>query len=335
MGLSDAQIQQRLSTYIADVTNSAVTLSGIKKLSGGAIQENWAVDVCIDAGDWDGTHQWVLRQDAASKVGASRGRAEEYHLLKAAEVVDAQVPAPYFLCEDEKVLGRPFFLMNRLQGTAAGHVLTKQDAKPNAIKAIGENLARIHTITPAEQSLGFLGTPPTHPALHSIAQYRGYLDKINARQPAIEFGLAWLARNAPDPERVTLCHRDYRTGNLMIDGDDLIGILDWEFSGWSDPMEDIGWFCAKCWRFGADQKEAGGIGFREDFYKAYEQQSGHEIDRAAVTYWEVMAHVRWAVIACQQAARHHSGEELSLELALTGYVVPELEYEILKMTTEG
>ena len=45
-----------------------------------------------------------------------------------------------------------------------------------------------------------------------------------------------------------------------------------------------------------------------------------------------MAHVRWATIACQQAARHYLGEELSLELALTGYLVPELEYEILKMT---
>jgi hypothetical protein len=48
-----------------------------------------------------------------------------------------------------------------------------------------------------------------------------------------------------------------------------------------------------------------------------------------------MAHVRWATIACQQAARHTSGKELSLELALTGYVVPELEYEILQMTKEG
>jgi hypothetical protein len=45
-----------------------------------------------------------------------------------------------------------------------------------------------------------------------------------------------------------------------------------------------------------------------------------------------MAHLNWAVIALQQAERHLSGEEASLMLALTGHIVPELEYEILTMT---
>ena len=118
----------------------------------------------------------------------------------------------------------------------------------------------------------------------------------------------------------------------MVDGDELTGVLDWEFSGWSDPMEDIAWLCAKCWRFGANDKEAGGLGAREDFYKGYEDESSLTIDRDGIHYWEVMAHVRWAVVACQQGARHFSGEEISLELALTSYIVPELEYEILAMT---
>ncbi len=51
-------------------------------------------------------------------------------------------------------------------------------------------------------------------------------------------------------------------------------------------------------------------------------------------YWEVMAHVRWAVIALQQAERHASGAQESLELALTAHVVPELELEILDRTRE-
>ena len=45
-----------------------------------------------------------------------------------------------------------------------------------------------------------------------------------------------------------------------------------------------------------------------------------------------MAHVSWAVIAIQQAERHLRGEESSLLLALTGHIVPELEYEVLAMT---
>jgi aminoglycoside phosphotransferase (APT) family kinase protein len=96
-------------------------------------------------------------------------------------------------------------------------------------------------------------------------------------------------------------------------------------------MADIGWFCAKCWRFGAVGREAGGIAERAPFYRGYEAESGRRIDPAAVHYWEVAAHVRWAVIALQQAARHLSGCERSLELALTGRVLPELELEILDL----
>jgi aminoglycoside phosphotransferase (APT) family kinase protein len=104
-------------------------------------------------------------------------------------------------------------------------------------------------------------------------------------------------------------------------------------------MSDIGWFCAKCWRFGAVEREAGGIAARAPFYRGYEAASGRRIDHAAVHYWEVAAHVRWAAIALQQAARHLSGQERSLELALTGRIVPELELEILNLidaaATEG
>ena len=51
-----------------------------------------------------------------------------------------------------------------------------------------------------------------------------------------------------------------------------------------------------------------------------------------LTYWQVMAHIRWAIIALQQARRHLSGVEPSLELALTGKIVAELEWEVLVLT---
>ncbi|MNC54549.1 Phosphotransferase enzyme family protein [compost metagenome] len=141
-----------------------------------------------------------------------------------------------------------------------------------------------------------------------------------------------MERHAPPRDIVTLIHGDYRTGNYMVDERGLTGILDWEFAGWGDPLEDIGWFCAKCWRFGKVAAEAGGVGARADFYRGYEAVSGRRLDREAVHYWEGMAHVNWAVIAIQQAERHCSGEENSLLLALTGHIVPELEWEILNLT---
>ena len=101
----------------------------------------------------------------------------------------------------------------------------------------------------------------------------------------------------------------------MLDAQGITGILDWEFAGWSDPFEDLGWFCAKCWRFGANDLEAGGIGERRDFYAGYEAASGRKVDADAVRYWEIFACIaRWATIAIQQVNRHLSGAESNLDV---------------------
>ena len=113
------------------------------------------------------------------------------------------------------------------------------------------------------------------------------------------------------------------------DGGRVTAVLDWEFAGWSDPMEDVGWLCARCWRFGADDRRVGGIGILEDFIPGYEAETGHGLDWAALPFWEMLATVRWAIIARHQGQRHLSGEENSIELALTGRKAAEMEYDIL------
>ena len=63
--------------------------------------------------------------------------------------------------------------------------------------------------------------------------------------PVADWALRWLAHHRPNPVPPVLCHGDYRTGNYRVAGGSLTGILDWDFAGWSDPDEDIAWFCAK------------------------------------------------------------------------------------------
>ena len=77
---------------------------------------------------------------------------------------------------------------------------------------------------------------------------------------------------------------------------------------------------------GDDAQEVGGIGPRAALYEGY-----GSVDDARVRWWELAAHIRWASIAVDQAERHISGVERSLELALTGHMVPGLEWEILRM----
>jgi hypothetical protein len=128
-----------------------------------------------------------------------------------------------------------------------------------------------------------------------------------------------------------LCHRDFRTGNYMLDGRELTGILDWEFAGWGDPDEDIGWLCCKGWRFARLDREAGGIADRAVFYRAYEEASGRRLDPERVRFWEVLANVRWAVIALQQSDRYLIGGARDLSTAIIGRRATECDLELLML----
>jgi len=99
-----------------------------RQLSGGAIQENWAFQARLRGGPHAGTLEAVLRTDAPTGVAASHGRIAEYAILDAAHKAGVKVPEPLAVCADASVIGKPFYVMRRLEGTALGHILVN-DAK--------------------------------------------------------------------------------------------------------------------------------------------------------------------------------------------------------------
>lgn len=309
-----------------------VAITGGERLTGGAIQENTALTITVEGGPRAGVYEVVLRREALAGVPVSLPLAQQFALIRAAHEAGVTVPEPLWLCDDTEVMGQPFYLMRRVAGEALGTRIVKDAPHEALAERLASELAKIHTITPPREELDFLDPVDESPALDWVARWRAYLDEEPEPHPILELGLRWLERHAPPLGEVVLCHHDFRTGNYMVANGELTGVLDWEFAGWSDPMEDIGWICARCWRFGSNQWEAGGIAARETFYRAYEAASGRTVDRDIIPYWEAMAHVRWAVIALQQTSRHLSGREPSLELALIGRRLPELEYEVLRLT---
>jgi aminoglycoside phosphotransferase (APT) family kinase protein len=310
---------EHLAAFIAAASGARnVRIDRYERLGGGAIQENFALDVCIDGRD----EAFVLRKDAPSRVAVSRTRAEEFALLRAAFAAGVTVPEPLWASGDPEIAGAPFFIMRRVAGTAVGRRIVRDESlggdRSTLARRLAEQLARIHEIRPPRTELAFLGEPRT---VH---------DATERAEPALELGLRWLDVNAPVPEETVLLHHDFRTGNYMLDAGGITAILDWEFAGWGDPHEDIGWFFARSWRFGMNDREAGGVGSRAAFYTAYQRASGRHIDDNRVRYWETFAHARWAIIARRQADRHYSGAERSLELLLIGTLEPEADDMLLR-----
>ncbi len=316
----------RLARWLAAEWRAAVEIAALEPLGGGAIQENWRLDVRVEGS----TRALVLRLDAPATLPISHDRAAEYRLLGAARAAGVTVPEPVALCTDASVLGRPFLVMTRLPGSADPRALTATAPHPGLARACGHELARLHRIVPP--ALGFLGPLPADPAQARLALLRDLLDGLDEGHPALEWGLLWLASHAPPPVAPVLCHADFRTGNLLVEAGRLTAVLDWEFAAWSDPAEDLGWITAPCWRFRRPDLAAGGLGTLDDLLAGYAAEGGRPPETARLRWWQTMATARWAVIALWQAGRHLS--QPSLELALTGHLVPELELELLNLTAE-
>ncbi|HTD89626.1 MAG TPA: phosphotransferase family protein, partial [Burkholderiales bacterium] len=260
-------------------------------------------------------------------------REHEFAIIHFAHTHRLMAPRPLFMCNEESVIGRPFFVMEKLPGIAAGHRVVRLDLDRRALaRELAAAAARIHAVRPPLTGLPFL---KTFLARDVIAACRAYLDTLDEPHPVLEWGLRWCERHAPAKEETTFVHRDFRTGNYLVHEGKLAGLLDWEFAALGNPLEDIGWICAKCWCFRHEQHIVGGVADLDDFIPAYEAASGRKVPAEALRYWQVMAHIRWSIIALQQAQRHLSGAEPSLELALTGKIVAELEWEVLQLTEQG
>ena len=338
--LSDPPRTGALGEFLAAAGGAqAIEITALTRLRGGALQENWGLDARFSGGVLDGQQRLVLRSSAATGVAESLPRLQEFAVQKAAFAAGVTVAEPLFASEDPAILGKPFFIMRRAHGIAGPERITGDPAFDPVLALIaerlGRELARIHTIRPPRADLAFLVPYAEKGPLRQIAGFRAYLDRHPTPRPVLEWGIRWLETHLPPPAEPVLCHHDFRTGNYMLDGGMLTAILDWEFAGWGDPYEDIGWFCCKSWRFARLDREAGGIADRAPFYRGYESASGRPIDDQRVRFWEVFASVRWAMIALQQTDRHMIGGERDLDLALTGRRATECELELLMLLDAG
>ncbi|WP_159588262.1 phosphotransferase family protein [Hydrogenophaga sp. BPS33] len=337
MDLNDPDVQQRIARFMASQSGRAVPRVALAtQLSGGTLQENWRLDL-----QWpdDGhTGAYVVRTTGVSGIGGSATRAQEHAVLRSVAAAGVTVATPRAVCTDAQVAGSEFLVTDFVQGTAAPQRILR-DAQafgwgPSLAFRLGQELARLHRVR-ADAALEFLPPPEQGTALGLVAQYRHYLDTLDHAHPTLEWALRWLEAHAPAPQTTVLCHGDFRTGNYLVHEGTLSAVLDWELAHWGQPFADMGWLCTRFWRFGAHDKAVGGLAGRDVLYDGFESEGGTRPSPDAAHYWEVMANVRWAVISLQQAQRHLSGREPSLELALIGRQTCEMELEALDLIEHG
>lgn len=203
-------------------------------------------------------------------------------------------------------------------------------ARGHLVSQIAESLARLHSIDPARAS--FLEARPD--SADPIGAQRARLDVYDEPHPALELAFRWLERNPPARRDRRLLHADLRIGNVIVDENGLAAILDWECAHIGDPAEDLGWFCVRSWRFGQNDRQAGGLARRSELLDAYERAGGVRVPEADVRWWEIFGLARWAVLNVMQAHGHVFGGRRSPAFAACGRNTCMIEYDLL-MTMRG
>jgi len=290
-------------------------------LAGGASKEAWAVDA-------DGERLLVRRAAATLIHHRTLTLAQEYAVIEAAFEAGVKVPRPYGYIAD--LAGREAFVMERLEGETIGRRIVQMDelaaARGRLPVQLAEELAKIHAI-PAER-LPFLPD--------ARLERRGEdLDEVGEPHPAIELGLWWLRKNRPPERPRVVNHGDYRIGNVVVDREGLVGVLDWEFARLDDPVRDLAFGMVRAWRFGVAEKRLGGIGDAGPFVERYNELTGLDVRPEELDYWELAGNVAWAIGTLTQAQRHLSGLDRSVELATLGRLSAEVEYEICHLLEQA
>lgn len=314
-----------------------LAVSGVARIGGGASRETWNVDASWSEDGRRIERGFIVRRDPPASLLESN-ISLEFEIYTAMAGKGVPIPEVHWIERDGQWLERPFFVMGKLPGESDGTgqqlaVAPQYEAvRPLVTRQHAEILARIHRVDP--KTIPSLDHPPSpaQSAAHEIERWERTMraDTLEP-QPSLEMAFSWLKRHAPPPpERLTVVHGDYRTGNFLVNESGVTGVLDWEMAHAGDPVEDIGWLCIKSWRMARDER-IGGICTRDEFIRLYEDAGGVKVDRDRLKFWEVLGNVKFAVIFITGTKSIVQGKTADIVLALTAFINPSLEVELLEL----
>ena len=199
-----------------------------------------------------GDARFVLRRPPRPPLPPSAHDVlREARLLTA--VADTAVRTPRVLdaCDDESVLGVPFYVMEYLEGTVIVSEVPEQLATPEERRRICfelvDALAEMHAVDWRACGLEGFGRPTGY-LDRQLRRFAGLWEINKTRElPEVQEVGEWLAARKPESPEATIVHGDYRLGNTMFANEAparLIAIFDWEMATIGDPLADVGYLTA-------------------------------------------------------------------------------------------
>ncbi len=239
-----------------------------------------------------GSRQLVLRKKPPGELLRGAHQVErEFRVMSALQDSAVPVPKMHLLCEDDAVIGTPFFVMDFVPGRFSAEPdlpeFSQKSRRPSWL-AMARVLGALHDVDWRGVGLAGFGKPDGYIARQLKTWTRQYEASKTQEMPAMDKLIATLQQHLPEDGAATIVHGDFRPGNMIFapDQDDVAAVLDWELSTIGHPLADLGYFCMP-YRVPGDvpgmkgvqglDLAAEGLPTRDEVIEAYARARGIEV----------------------------------------------------------
>jgi len=267
------------------------------------------------------SQEYILRRPPlGANIKSAHDMGREFLVLTRLKMYFGKIPSPIIYCEDESVIGAPFYIMQRLRGVILRATQAQQlNLSPEILKATSEalvdTLVELHAINIYKTGLDQLGKPEGYVQ----RQVEGWIKRYYAAETdSLEHmnQLAdWLKQQQPAQQQPAFLHNDFKYDNVILDPDNLsniMGVLDWEMATVGDPLMDLGASLAY-WSEAGDRAVLQSFNLtalpgnltRQQVVERYAAKSGRDL--SGIHFYYVFGLFKNAVIAQQIYARWKQG----------------------------
>ena len=295
-----------------------------------------------------GAEEYVLRRPPfGNQVKSAHDMSREFNVLSKLSEVYKPAPKPLIYCNDEKVIGSEFYLMERRNGliirgklsepsaVADGLTLdTSQDLRKKVVESFIENLVELHSLDYEKIGLESLGKPEGYAQRQVTGWTKRYFNAKTDEHSELEKSIEWLNGNIPNSHGAALIHNDYKFDNVMLNPNDLteiVAVLDWEMTTIGEPFMDLGSSLAY-WMSKENGEAMLSMPFnprvlmenisRKELVEIYEEKSGKLV--SDIVFYYVFGTFKLAVIAQQIYFRYAKGFTKDKRFATFNYFVNSL-----------
>lgn len=272
--------QQALVAYLETHLDGDFSALKIQQFEGGQSNPTYLLDLGSDQ------NRYVLRKKPPGKLLRGAHMIErEYAVMKALQGTAVPVPEVRLLCEDEALIGTPFYVMDYVAGRviADPNLADCSEADRNALFEDALRVAvALHRIDPVAVGLCDFGRAGNYYQRQIHIWSKQYEASKTEENEAMDALMAWLPANVPESEASGLVHGDFRFGNFVIHPTEpkIVAVLDWELATLGASQADLAYFAMgyHYMPYGGKRLTGGqGIPSEETLVATYESMRGEKV----------------------------------------------------------